>query len=66
VLSAWQEDTRREEKPLPVSVFEFAGAPLMIYPNSGGLTSAWRFIPRNYTIELNVNAGKRSGIIRGK
>jgi hypothetical protein len=35
----------------------------MMYPNSGGLTSAFRFILRNYAIELKVGMGKRNGII---
>lgn len=61
-LTAWQEDARREEKPVP-TIFEFAGAPLLMYPNSGGLTSSWRFILRNYAIELKVGMGTRNGII---
>ena len=62
ILAAWQEAARETEKPFPTE-FEFAGAPLMMYPNSGGLTSSWRFILRNYAIELKVGMGKRNGII---
>ena len=61
-LSAWQEEARKEEKPI-ATIFEFAGAPLLMYPNSGGLTSAFRFILRNYAVELKVGMGKCNGII---
>lgn len=61
-LFVWQELARREERPVP-TLFEFAGAPLLMYPNSGGLTSSWRFILRNHAIELKVGMGKRNGIL---
>src|SRR5258708_3883019 len=61
-LTGWQEQARQEEKPV-ATIFEFAKAPLVMYPNSGGLTSSWRFILRNYAIELKVGMGKRNGII---
>ncbi|MGH2506584.1 MAG: hypothetical protein ACRDHZ_04075 [Ktedonobacteraceae bacterium] len=61
-LTGWQEQARQEEKPVPTT-FMYAGAPLLMYPNSGGLTSSWRFILRNRAIELKVGMGKRNGII---
>jgi hypothetical protein len=62
ILVACQEAAREQEKPFETP-FEFADAPLMMYPNSGGLTSSWRFILRNYAMELKVGMGKRNGII---
>jgi len=61
-LAAWQEQAREVERPIPTD-YQYAGAPLMMYPNSGGLTSAWRFILRNHAIELKVGLGTRNGLI---
>jgi hypothetical protein len=61
-LSAWQEQARKEERPVPTD-YQYAGAPLVMYPNSGGLTSSWRFILRNHAIELKVGLGTRNGLI---
>lgn len=62
-LTGWQEQARQEEKPIATTFRQYAGAPLLMYPNSGGLTSSWRFILRNHAIELKVGMGKRNGII---
>lgn len=61
-LLAWQNQAREDEQPIATS-YIFAGANLLMYPNSGGLTSSWRFILRNHAIELKVGMGTRNGII---
>lgn len=61
-LAMWQEQARQEEQPIPTT-YRYASAPLLMYPNSGGLTSSWRFILRNHAIELKVGMGKRNGMI---
>lgn len=61
-LLAWQEQARLEERPIPTD-YRFAGSNLLMYPQSGGLTSSWRFILRNDAIELKVGMGTRNGLI---
>lgn len=61
-LLTWQEQARQEERPVPTD-YKFAGSILLMYPNSGGLTSSWRFILRNDAIELKVGMGTRNGLI---
>jgi hypothetical protein len=61
-LAAWQEQARKEEKPIPTR-YSFDDMPLLMYPNGGGLTSSFRFILRNHALEVKIGMGKRNGII---
>lgn len=62
-LTICQEEARKEERLCETLYRPFAGAPLMIYPNGGGLKSPWRFILRNDAVEIKLGAGVKNGII---